>query len=412
MNFKKNFDDKSWVPYTVAACSAVLLFVLLIKLNVIFAALGQFMGLIRPVIYGIVIAYLISPLVKFLEKNIFSHIRSEGARHQLSNFTAMLTVCILFVLLMSVLIPQLIDSVRMFISNINAYAATLQDMLKFVVEKGESHNLDMSVLDKSTTGLLNDVVSLITENSDVIAESSLSATSSAVNLGLGLILAVYFLIYKNTVVSSYHRVLHALLPEDKYRSTASFLSECNLIMTTYVVSDILDGIIVAIVNAGFMMATGMPYLVLISLVIGVTNLIPTFGPFIGAFIAGLILLFSSPQSVVLFLIFTLILQLIDGYVIKPRLFGGALGVSGVWITLGIIVGAKLFGITGVVLSVPFVAIIQFVMHGYIEKKEAEKVCGIQSTEATGAADNIQGSTEEKAKENAGKPSDKDISRDS
>ena len=127
-----------------------------------------------------------------------------------------------------------------------------------------------------------------------------------------------------------------------------------------------------------MMITGMPYLVLISLVVGVTNLIPTFGPFIGAFIAGLILLCSSPQSVVLFLVFTLILQTIDGYVIKPKLFGGALGVSGVWITLGIIVGAKLFGITGVLLSVPVVAIIQFVLHGYIVRKEEEKTEALMS----------------------------------
>ena len=372
MKFRNYFEEKKWLQYTIAACSAVLFFVVLTELNAIFAQIGKFMTLIRPVVFGVVIAYLISPLVNFLNRTLYSGIKKEGVRQQLSNVTAMITVCILFILLMSGLIPQLIDSIRMFISNINAYAETLQDMLEFIVEKGESHNLDMSILDKSTTGLLNDLVSIITENTGKIAEGSLSATSSALNLGLGLILAVYFIVYKNTVISSYHRILHAILPEKKYKSTTSFLSECNMIMTTYVVSDILDGIIVAIINAIFMMITGMPYLVLISLVVGVTNLIPTFGPFIGAFIAGLILLCSSPQSVVLFLIFTLVLQTIDGYVIKPKLFGGALGVSGVWITLGIIVGAKLFGITGVLLSVPVVAIIQFVLHGYIVKKEEEK----------------------------------------
>lgn len=372
MKFGNYFEEKKWLQYTIAACSAVLFFVVLTELNAILAQIGKFMTLVRPVVFGVVIAYLISPLVNFLNRTLYRGIKKEGVRQQLSNVTAMISVCILFILLMSGLIPQLIDSIKMFISNINAYAETLQDMLEFIVEKGESHNLDMSILDKSTTGLLNDLVSIITENTGKIAEGSLSATSSALNLGLGLILAVYFIVYKNTVISSYHRILHAILPEKKYKSTTSFLSECNMIMTTYVVSDILDGIIVAIINAIFMMITGMPYLVLISLVVGVTNLIPTFGPFIGAFIAGLILLCSSPQSVVLFLIFTLILQTIDGYVIKPKLFGGALGVSGVWITLGIIVGAKLFGITGVLLSVPVVAIIQFVLHGYIVRKEEEK----------------------------------------
>ena len=386
MKFRNYFEEKKWLQYTIAACSAVLFFVVLTELDTIFAQIGKFMTLIRPVVFGVVIAYLISPLVNFLNRTLYRGIKKEGVRQQLSNVTAMITVCILFILLMSGLIPQLIDSIRMFISNINAYAETLQDMLEYIVEIGESHNLDMSILDKSTTGLLNDVVSIITENTGKIAEGSLSATSSALNLGLGLILAVYFIVYKNTVISSYHRILHAILPEKKYKSTTSFLSECNMIMTTYVVSDILDGIIVAIINAIFMMITGMPYLVLISLVVGVTNLIPTFGPFIGAFIAGLILLCSSPQSVVLFLIFTLILQTIDGYVIKPKLFGGALGVSGVWITLGIIVGAKLFGITGVLLSVPVVAIIQFVLHGYIVRKEEEKTAALLNTSEQVAAE--------------------------
>ena len=253
MKFGNYFEEKKWLQYTIAACSAVLFFVVLTELNAILAQIGKFMTLVRPVVFGVVIAYLISPLVNFFNRTLYRGIKKEGVRQQLSNVTAMISVCILFILLMSGLIPQLIDSIKMFISNINAYAETLQDMLEFIVEKGESHNLDMSILDKSTTGLLNDLVSIITENTGKIAEGSLSATSSALNLGLGLILAVYFIVYKNTVISSYHRILHAILPEKKYKSTTSFLSECNMIMTTYVVSDILDGIIVAIINAIFMM---------------------------------------------------------------------------------------------------------------------------------------------------------------
>lgn len=372
MNIKKAFEDKKWIPYTIAVCSGVLFYVVLIKLNDITAWFGSFMGLISPVIYGMVIAYLVSPLVNFLEKNVFYKIKNDFIRLQTANVTAMITVVVLFVLLMSVLIPQLLDSIKMFISNINVYAASLQEMLNYYVDLARQHDIDISMFDESTTKLVNDAVSIITENTGKIAASSLNFTSNAMNLGLGLILTVYFLVYKKTLQSTYHRLLNAFLSEAKYKKTTSFLHECNQIMTTYVVSDILDGIIVAIVNSIFMIITGMPYMVLISIVVGVTNLIPTFGPFIGAFIGGLILLFASPQSVIPFLIFTLVLQLCDGYVIKPKLFGGALGVSGVWITLGIIVGAKLFGFTGVLLSVPFVAIVNFVMDGIIERKEREK----------------------------------------
>ncbi len=372
MNIKKAFEDKKWVPYTIAVCAGVMLYVILIKLDVITAWFGNFMGLISPVIYGMVIAYLVSPLVNFLEKKVFFWIKKDFIRLQLANVTAMITVSVLFVLLMSVLIPQLVDSIKLFISNINVYSASLQETLNYYVELADQHDIDISILDQSTTKLVNDAVSLITENTGKIAESSLSITSNAMNLGLGLILTVYFLIYKKTLQSTYHRMLKAFLSETQYIKTTSFLRECNQIMTTYVVSDILDGIIVAVLNSVFMIVTGMPYMVLISIVVGVTNLIPTFGPFIGAFIGGLILLFASPQSVIPFLIFTLVLQLNDGYVIKPKLFGGALGVSGVWITLGIIVGAKLFGFAGVLLSVPFVAIVSFVMQDVLKAREDAK----------------------------------------
>ena len=369
MKIKKAFEDKRWIPYTIAVCSGVLLYVILMRLKEIGLWFNNFTGLISPVIYGIVIAYLVSPLVSFLEKKVFTGIKREFVRHQLSNVTAMVTVVILFILLMSGLIPQLIESIKMFITNINVYASSVRDMLSYFTEQAEKHNMDMSVFNQSTTKLLNDIVGFITNNTGKIAESSLNMTNNAMNLGLGLILAVYFIVYKKTVMQTYHRLLKAFLSESRYNKTTAFLHECNQIMTTYVVSDILDGLIIAILNSIFMIITGMPYVVLISLVVGVTNLIPTFGPFIGAFIAGLILLFSSPQSVIPFLIFTLILQLNDGYVIKPKLFGGALGVPGIWITLGIIVGAKLFGFIGVLLSVPFVAIISFVIQDVVEKRE-------------------------------------------
>lgn len=372
MKIGDKFKEKGWKQYALAACIAVLLYVVLIKLNVILAWLKFVLGLLSPVIYGMVIAYLISPLSGFIERRLLHKINKYVVRHQLANVIAMITVVILFVLLMSVLIPQVIDSISMFIGNINSYAEALRGTLDYVIMEGEKYNLDMSILDSSTSTMLNDFVTMITNNVPKIAAGSISATNNAMNLGLGLILAVYFIVYKNTIINTYHRILSTLLDEQKYKTVTSFFSECNKIMTTYVVSNIIDGIIIGIANAIFMMVTGTPYLVLISVVVGVTNLLPTFGPFIGAFIGGLILLFASPHSVIPFLVFTLALQLCDGYVIKPKLFGGALGIAGVWITLGIIVGAKLFGFLGVLLAAPVVAIISFVLEGYLGKKKAGK----------------------------------------
>ena len=116
-----------------------------------------------------------------------------------------------------------------------------------------------------------------------------------------------------------------------------------------------------------MVVAGMPYVAIISVVVGVTNLAPTFGPMIGAVIGAFILVLVKPWYALLFLIFTLILQTLDGYVIKPRLFGEQLGVSAVWILISLVIGGRLLGVPGILLAIPFAAIVDFVYQDYVIK---------------------------------------------
>ena len=143
-------------------------------------------------------------------------------------------------------------------------------------------------------------------------------------------------------------------------------------MTRYVACDVVDGIIVGIVNGIFMAIMQMPYAVLISVVVGVTNLAPTFGPLVGAVIGGFILLLVNPLYALIFIIFTLVLQTVDGYILKPKLFGESLGVSSVMILVFIIVGGRMFGILGVLLSIPLAAIMDFVYHDYVLSRLEKK----------------------------------------
>ena len=159
----------------------------------------------------------------------------------------------------------------------------------------------------------------------------------------------------------------ALLPDQAYRNTASFWSRCNKILIQYIAFDLLDGMIIGLCNWVFMVVAGMPYVAIISVVVGVTNLAPTFGPMIGAVIGAFILVLVKPWYALLFLIFTLILQTLDGYVIKPRLFGEQLGVSAVWILISLVIGGRLLGVPGILLAIPFAAIVDFVYQDYVIK---------------------------------------------
>ena len=139
-------------------------------------------------------------------------------------------------------------------------------------------------------------------------------------------------------------------------------------MIRYIASDILDGLFVGCANAVFMIIAGMPYIPLISVVVGVTNLAPTFGPIVGAVIGAFILVLANPWQALWFLIFTLILQTIDGYVVKPKLFGDTLGVPSIWILISIIVFGRMWGVAGILLAIPIAAITDFIYHDYIVQK--------------------------------------------
>ena len=139
------------------------------------------------------------------------------------------------------------------------------------------------------------------------------------------------------------------------------------------VFDIIDGIIVGITNFIFFLIMGMPYNILISVVVGITNLAPTFGPIVGGLIGAFILLLVNPWQALWFILFTLVLQTIDGYIIKPKLFGNSFGVSSIWILITIIVGGRMFGVWGILLAIPFAAIADYFYHDVIWKKLDKRV---------------------------------------
>ena len=159
------------------------------------------------------------------------------------------------------------------------------------------------------------------------------------------------------------------LPIQAHSRLRTFFRQCNHIVLRYFGSDLLDSLLVGVANAIFMLIFRMPYVALISVIVGVTNLLPTFGPVIGAVPAALILLLVDPWKALWFVIWTMVLQTIDGYVIKPLLYGDTLGLPAVWVLVSIIVGGRIFGVLGVLLAIPFAAICSYLLDKIILKKQ-------------------------------------------
>lgn len=363
---------RDWIPYTIATCSAVLLLAVMMHLDVIGDAITAITGFIFPVFLGVVFAYILNPLVNVFDKKVFKWIKRENLRWGISVVISYVGVLILFSVLVTLLVSQVVDSIATLISNMDSYLKSLQSFLDGMGAQAAGINLDISNFVSSSDSLIENIEAILPEDNTKLLNTSKNIGGGFVNIVLGMILALYFLFEKKRLLEGVRRLLHSILTDDAYERSSTFWHKCDQILIRYIAYSIIEAFIVGIANAIFMGICGMNYVALISVVVGVTNLAPTFGPIIGALVGALILLLVNPIHALLFLIFTIVLQTVDGYIIKPKLFGDTLGVSGLLILIGIIVGGKMFGVIGILLAIPAVAIIDYVYQHYLLKKLEER----------------------------------------
>lgn len=369
--------ESTWGKYTFAVCSGVLFFVILEHIGSILQGVGHFIGFFTPVILGLILAYIMDFLVKFLQEKFFNELEPKRGR-LISVIITTLLVVILLIMMILALIPQLVTSLTSFLANWDDYVANLSQLLGSLSSmSGNSRNtVDLTKEMDKLTGKISDYLS---KNSGNIIETISSIGSKLATWLIAFIVAIYILLAKEDLLRSVKK-LYRITIGNKYfdidqvkRNEA--LAHINEIFSKYIVCEIVDALIIGFSNAAFMLIARMPYAAMISVVVGVTNLAPTFGPIVGGAIGAFILLLVKPTAVIPFLIFTCILQTIDGYVIKPKMYGGALSVPSVWILVSIIVLGRMFGVVGILLAIPVAAIITYWLREIMEdqeKKEKEK----------------------------------------
>ena len=376
-----------WAAYTFAICAGVLFFVILWNLHYLWDFFKAFFHVISPVVIGIIIAYILDPLVKFWEQKVFYKLNRKAARALGVTLTFVLLVLFISILLIA-MVPELIASIRMFIGNLGNYADSIEDLLKEVSDFAAEHNVDISNITTSVEDFLGNLTNNIPNTLNNILNTTISYGVEVANGVISSIVAIYILMDKDALLKGLKRLWKLLTNENSYRKSDDFLGRVNSIMIQYILFDLMDGLIIGITNAVFMLIAGYPYVPLISVIVGVTNLAPTFGPILGAILGGFILLLVNPLYALGFLIFTAILQTVDGYILKPKLFGGRLGVPSIWILIALIVFARLWGVIGILLAIPIAAILNYIYQDGLmvwlerrkERKEAAAVAAKAATE--------------------------------
>ena len=358
----KNISKKPWYNGAVIACIGIILYCILMNLSAVISALSTFVGYFKTIILGAVFAYLLSPLAIFFSTKVFRGKMFDKTKWIFSVLLAVLVMLLALTLLIGTLLPQLIDSIVLLSANIDDYATSLMKM----IEESSIYNLiDEESFMEFSQNSLSSVTNFVKENAGNIVSFAASSGKNIASIVIAMILAIYLLMDSRRVVNGIKQLFSLLLPERGYQFFRDFVVRCDDILISYVVQSLLDALIIGSANAVFMTFAGMPYVGLISVVVGVTNLIPNFGPIVGGAIGAFILILVKPMNALMFVIFCLILQTVDGYILKPRLFSDSLGVSGLLILSSTIVLGNMFSVIGILLSIPTAAVLSFVYHDYL-----------------------------------------------
>lgn len=356
---RKHLQSRPWYSGAVAICIGVVLYVVLTRFSSVWGRVSTFLGYFAPVLYGLIIAYLVNPLALFFRRRLFRRMKNETAASSASNALAFISILLFFALSAMLLIPQLVQSVKTFIDSMDNYTATLKQAVGGRRIFGVDLNIDKMI------GKINAMVTdYFSNNVDRILSTSASTGKTLIDWVIGFILALYLLAEKQTQKAGAVRLMRALLSTAAYEKTVPILKRCDAILTRYIACNLLDGIIIGAANAAFMLIARLPYVGLVSFIVGITNLIPTFGPLIGAIIGAFVLLLVNPWAAAAFLAFSALLQTFDSYILKPKLFGNSLGVSGLWILIAIVIGGSMFGVVGILLAIPGVAILDFLYNDH------------------------------------------------
>ena len=384
-HFKWDRKYVNWGMTAFCVLAASLLFYFAIRnISVFGQAVNKLVAILAPFIWGLVICYLLSPLMRVLEERVFlplgKRLYRKSKKGGAAKFARVLSILFCEIVLLLVLaavvyliIPQVLSSVQMLIQNSGTYAdnvsAWLNGLLKNYPEldsyAGELlGNFNTNVGSWLQNKVLPQLGNLITS----VSSGVYGFARSIYNLIIGIIVSVYLLSDKEGHIAAFKRLTYAVFSVETADQLRQGLIFVDKTFMGFLSGKILDSVIIGIICYIVCSILQMPYTLLISVIIGVTNIIPFFGPLIGAVPSALIILMVDPTKCLIFIVFIIILQQIDGNIIGPRILGNSTGITGFWVIFSIILGSGLFGFWGMLLGVPVFVVIYTVINNLIVKK--------------------------------------------
>ena len=352
---------------------AILFYVGLTNFGVISARVNMFLNVLSPFILGFCIAYMLNTPVCFFERKVYRKLRY---RRVLSILTVYLIALAVVVVLLNMVLPQVVQGVMDLAGNIDAYTRSLNDLVRIVEEQfhleGEGFEEIVTYVQDLTKGLME----LLSRSLPKLLDFGMAIGSGVISGVTALIASIYMLAGKGRLVPQLKKMLYAVFPKRRADRFLDVLSHANQVFVGFINGKLIDSAIIGVLCFILSLIVRVPYPMLVSVVVGVTNIIPFFGPIIGAIPCLMILVLVDPWAALRFLILVVALQQFDGNILGPKILGDSTGLSAIWVLVAIVVGGGLFGFPGMILGVPTFAVLYELVRQWVNKQlKAKQIDG-------------------------------------
>ena len=379
LNTNKKYTTIAIYSFLVIICS-ITFFYLVHEHTAVMRILGGLFDLLTPFIYGAVLAYILNPILNWLEEKLFPKIfkdkLSKRSRRAIAVLLSLIFAGAVVAVFLAILIPQLMESIDSLARSIYAFLPQAQVMLNdFIAEYGTNDVvagifsvLGVDVYDPSMAlqKLASQSYTLLQQVLPNLFGGLMKFTSGLIDVVVGIIISIYLLLSKEVFYAQVKKFLFAFFPKRFTQALLNLTHDSNSIFCGFISGKILDSAIIGVLCFIGCTVLGMPYTVLVSFIVGVTNVIPYFGPFIGAIPSIFIIMIADPIKSLIFAVFVLVLQQVDGNIIGPKILGDSTGLSAFWVIFAVTFFGGLFGFVGMLIGVPTFAVIYALVRNMAE----------------------------------------------
>ena len=382
LNFNKKYITIGIIAFLVIVCS-ILFFFMAFKMDSFVETVSSIYGIIEPFVFGFIIAYLFIPIVNFFEQKILFPVTIKKTgdltikqKKRFRVYSVILTYMLIILLIyffVKSIAPDLGQSINRIILYYPQYYASLLEWFDKILRNNPQLYKNAMQLIGTYSEDINEMISgtILPQAKEWLLSLSFGvygAIKSVWNLVMGLIISVYVLFIKEKFAGQAKKIIYAICSKDRANR---FLKDVRFVSDTFIgfiSGKILDSFIIGILCFIGCSILNIPYSLLVSVIVGVTNIIPFFGPIIGAIPSALLILMVDPWKCVTFIIFVIILQQLDGNVIGPKILGDSTGISGFWVIFAIMFFGGLWGPGGMIIGIPFFAVIYAMIKRSVDRK--------------------------------------------